>query len=201
MCDEIKFGVGGRVHFSPFSQLAVISKPSTYLRIYCIYRLCITNVCTFFLYEAHDTCITHTILPWTFFQRWHRDIVINFRCVHNHLILLDRWRRHRWQQSFPNRSFWYGHWIYPNQYVYLWFHPLRSKLRMQWETKRMGQFSQAGHFRAMARKKIHSRDDIMKITEAKLVDSCPKMDDFQATFFHIRVIISMYKCKHVANLV
>lgn len=30
MCDEIKFGVGGRVHFLPFSQLAVISKPSTW---------------------------------------------------------------------------------------------------------------------------------------------------------------------------
>lgn len=31
MCEGIKFGVGDRVHFSPFSQLAVISKPSTYL--------------------------------------------------------------------------------------------------------------------------------------------------------------------------
>lgn len=30
MCEEIKFGVGGRVHFLPFSQLAVISKPSTW---------------------------------------------------------------------------------------------------------------------------------------------------------------------------
>lgn len=54
MCEGIKFGVGDRVHFSPFSQLAVISKPSTYLFTHIHIRAC-THV-----------LITHCVLALAF---------------------------------------------------------------------------------------------------------------------------------------
>lgn len=138
MCEGIKFGVGDRVHFSPFSQLAVISKPSTYLHVHVLH----INVCTYHIdlntirlpatliqWNRISNCTFHVhwILPEASFQRWNRDIVENFQCVHNHSILLDHLNRCYWH-TFPNRSFWYGHLIYPNQHVYLWFHPLRSAL-------------------------------------------------------------------------